>query len=157
MQKHTHAQMYTHRTYIGRQNDTHELPYRCTKRPIQMQNACVHAETCTCMLAYMYTHGIYLNIFISTYTTQMWEDKGTQNRQAHKYKLTHARRYKRAYEHINAHTYRNTKAQRHVPPCMNIYTEIHTGKFMHFQVHTSMHQNSYNHSHKTSMQMYTHA
>lgn len=71
----------------------------------------------------MYTHGIYLTIFISTYTTQMWEDKGTQNRQAYKYKLTHAHRYKWAYEHINAHTCRNTKT--------HVETQRHKGTYPH--------------------------
>lgn len=93
------------------------------KIPIQMQNACVHTEPCTYMLTHMYTHGIYLTIFISTYTTQMWEDKGTQNRQAYKYKLTHAHRYKWAYEHINAYTCRNTKT--------HVETQRHKGMYSH--------------------------
>lgn len=135
MQRHAHEQI--EHTQVGKMtpmNSHTDAP----KIPIQMQNACVHTEPCTYMLTHVYTHGIYLTIFINTYTTQMWEDKGTQNRQAHKYKLTHAHRYKWAYEHINAHTCRNTdtcrntKTQRHVPSCMNIYTEIHTGKFIHF-------------------------
>lgn len=54
------------------------------------------------------------------------EDKHTQNRQAHKYKLTHSHRYKQAHGHINMHTCKNIDTcQAHTLMCEHAYTDAH--------------------------------
>lgn len=113
-------------------------PHRYTK--IQMQIHMFIHRLCTHILKHMHTHGMFSNININIYITQMWKHKGIQASKLTNIKLTHAKRHKQAL--INAHTCKNIDTcQSHTLMYKHAYTDMH--KKIHVNSSAYIHTTTY--------------
>lgn len=116
----------------------HMNPHRYTK--IQIHIHLFRHRLCTHILKHMHTHGMFSNININIYITQMWKHKGIQTSKLTNIKLTHAKRHKQAL--INAHTCKNIDTcQSHTLMYKHAYTDVH--KKIHVNSSAYIHATTY--------------